>query len=122
MNNLFQLGNFKSHSGEVLPWKIDCDGLTDGDWICLSWMIIKKLQIYPGKVEGVPKGGLVLEGILVKYSTENGPLLIVDDVLTTGESMEEQRAGRYAIGAVVFARGPCPSWVTPLFQMGGENV
>ena len=31
--------------------------------------------------------------------------------------MEAHRAGREMIGAVLFARGPCPSWVTPLFSM-----
>lgn len=42
----------------------------------------------------------------------------MDDVLTTGAmtSMEEARHGE-AIGFVLFARGQCPSWVTPLFTM-----
>ncbi|KKL20362.1 hypothetical protein LCGC14_2456230, partial [marine sediment metagenome] len=48
-------------------------------------------------------------------------LLIVDDVLTTGASMEKQRAGRTnTIGAVIFARGDCPAWVKPLFAMEAQ--
>lgn len=50
--------------------------------------------------------------------------LIVDDVLTTGGSMEIARhnylvanPGSDVLGAVVFARGPCPDWITPLFRV-----
>lgn len=120
MGNLFQLGNFKSHSGESLPWKIDCDGLTEKDWGCLAQMIFDRVERF-SEVEGVPKGGLALASVLHLYRYVPGGLLIVDDVLTTGGSMEQHRNGRDAIGAVVFARGPCPSWVTPLFQMGETN-
>ena len=118
MTNLFRLGNFKSHSGETLSWKIDCDVLTGEDWECLASMIVDKVGGF-GKLEGVPKGGLALVEALKFHRYRSGPLLIVDDVLTTGRSMKAHRAGRDAIGAVVFARGPCPSWVIPLFQMGG---
>ena len=45
------------------------------------------------------------------------PLLIVDDVFTTGGSMERVRDGRVAQGAVVFARNQTTSWITTLFQM-----
>ncbi len=114
--DLFKLGEFKSHSGDTLQWKIDCDALTVEDWSCLAWMIFDKVGKF-GEVEGVPKGGLILEALLTFYIYEPGPLLIVDDVLTTGNSMEEHRNGRDAIGAVVFARGPCPDWITPIFRM-----
>ncbi len=120
MDNLFQLENFKSHSGEILPWKIDCDALTMEDWSCLAEMIFDRVGKFIN-VEGVPRGGLTLANHLMLYAYVPGPLLIVDDVLTTGESMERHRNGRDAIGAVVFARGPCPSWVTPIFQMGVET-
>jgi hypothetical protein len=46
------------------------------------------------------------------------------DVLTTGRGMEEARATlgwpnvRYpVVGVVVYARGPCPDWVKPLFPL-----
>ena len=85
---------------------------------------------------GIPEGGVKLGDLLNEHATgnEEDPVCIVDDVLTTGESMEYflsqyQRSGNgksgfnrrlmpyMAIGWVVFARGPCPHWVSALFQM-----
>jgi len=43
---------------------------------------------------------------------------MVDDVLLTGETIEAQREGRDAIGTVIFAMGPCPEWVKPVFTLG----
>lgn len=51
-------------------------------------------------------------------------LLIVDDVLTTGRSMEDARRANSAyrhmddvIGAVIFARAKPAPWIKPVFQM-----
>jgi hypothetical protein len=69
---------------------------------------------------------LRLAKALEPFASLKGPRLIVDDVLTTGGSMERARdkhrgqgpAGRPGIiGAVVFARGQCPHWIRCLFQM-----
>ena len=106
---------FTGNSGLELPWKIECDALTDDDIATLAFMLIEVIPPF-GEVEGVPRGGLRIADALQQYVTE-GPLLIVDDVLTTGGSMERQRAGRDAIGAVLFARGWTMDWVTPLFTM-----
>ena len=100
----------------MLRWKIDCDALSPGDWHCLARVITEIIGPF-GLVEGVLQGGLLLATALEPYVTM-GSLLIVDDVLTTGASMEKQRADRDAVGAVIFARRVCPSWVTPVFQMG----
>ena len=72
-----------------------------------------------GYVEWVSGGGERLGKAMLKWRNVYSPtLLIVDDVLTTGESMEKQRASRKdTIGAVIFARGVCPAWVKPLFSM-----
>jgi len=113
---LFQLGEFCSHSGARLPWKIDCDALTAQDLACIAYIIAKK-RVWFSKVEGVPRGGSKLAVALSPYIKRAGPLLIVDDVLTTGKSMNAHRADRLAIGAVIFARGPCPNWITSVFQM-----
>jgi len=115
--NLFRLGSFSAHSGQQLAWKIECDALTSEDLGTVAWLLAQRLPKF-GDVEGVPLGGERLATQLRPFRTR-GPLLIVDDVLTTGTSMENFRAGRDAIGAVIFARDVCPVWVLPLFQLVG---
>lgn len=112
---LFKMGEFKSHSDIILSWKIDCDDLTEEDWKCLA-LITSEIVSF-GAVEGVPRGGIPFADALVPYITK-GPLLIVDDVLTTGGSMEEHRAGRDTIGMVVFSRDlhKAPLWIRALFK------
>jgi hypothetical protein len=130
--NLFQYGQFKSHSGLTLPFKIECDALTDLDWDNLAAIIATHTLPF-NKVEGVPRGGLKLAEVLKPYRDPEGTLLIVDDVFTTGASMEQQRKGRQAQGFVVFARGPLPPWITALcfvnpltpttnYNWDGENM
>jgi len=116
--HLFQIGNFSLHSGANARWRIECDALSLHDWVTLALMIREILPLY-SRVEGVPRGGIVLAGMLEPYATgqSEDPLLIVDDVWTTGDSMTVHRNGRDAIGAVVFARKPVDSWVTALFTM-----
>ena len=111
---LFRLGQFTAHSGRTLDWKVECDALAPDDWKCLAAMIGPQLRF--GAVEGVPRGGLAFADALAPYATE-GPLLIADDVLTTGGSMEAQRSGRDAIGVVAFARSAPPSWVSAVWRM-----
>lgn len=121
---LFKWGAFKSHSGVGLLWKIDCDALTDDDIETLARVVAGRFRF--SRVHGVPEGGLRLAHALKKYATANSwAILIVDDVLTTGASMEEARRlllhpfeqamAPQAIGVVIFARGPCPDWVKPIF-------
>ena len=74
---------------------------------------------------GIPRGGTKLGSLLNQYGTgkREDPICIVDDVLTTGGSMDEflqKRQWRNPtdyIGWVVFARTKTPKWVTALFQM-----
>ena len=125
--HLFKSGDFKSHSGLDLSWKIECDALSDSEWFTIKKMIMEYSPPFREAV-GIPEGGIKLGGLLNEHATgnEEDPVCIVDDVLTTGESMEYflsqyQRNRRLmpfmAIGWVVFARGPCPHWVSALFQM-----
>lgn len=122
---LFNKGYFKLHSGRVDFFKIDCDFLGDLDLQAVVQELSVRLRPW-GHVEGVGRGGQVLADAFCKYcpsdafSLRSFPPLICDDVLTTGRSMEEQRDGRQAIGAVIFARGPVPAWVQPLFYMAGR--
>ena len=119
--NLFNWGKFKSHSGKELDFKIECGALTDVDLDCLAEIIASKNRFK--KVIGIPKGGTRLAAKLKKYTQYNSnTLLIVDDVLTTGQSMnlaKEYHHSHYfnIFGVVIFARGECPDWVTPIFRM-----
>lgn len=114
--NLFQSGNFVLHSGAHSGFKIDCDALTSEDWRALASIISKKFRF--GRVWGIPRGGTKLANALLPYVTE-GKTLIVDDVLTTGNSMEEARRvlGEDSIGVVVFARQAPPTWITSIFKL-----
>ena len=121
---LFQSGDFKSHSGLDLSWKIECDALQDAEWFTISKMI---MEISPPfrKAVGIPRGGVKLGNLLNAHGTgkKEDPICIVDDVLTTGESMiefkriKQWREPKKYIGWVVFARTPPPDWVNVLFQM-----
>jgi orotate phosphoribosyltransferase len=116
--NLFQLGDFTLHSGNRTPVKFDCDALTDDDLVTVAFMIARLQPLPFGTVEGVPTGGLRLAKALEEYCTPGAGLLIVDDVLSTGDSMEQFRAGREALGAVIFSRTDLiPLWITPLFKV-----
>ena len=66
-------------------------------------------------------GRVVLDGFSVPCIEL--PELIVDDVFTTGSSIEKERirsTRRDQIGVVIFARNPTPAWVHPIFTMWGE--
>ena len=123
--DLFQLGDFVLNSGAKSSWKIEADALTDGDIAALAEMVRKLVRPF-GRVEGIPRGGLRLaEALRPNCSTEAKSLLLVDDVLTTGGSMarafQEHCSNGYEPwqidGAVIFARGKCPSWIRPVFQL-----
>ena len=123
--HLFQSIDFTSHSGLDLSWKIEMDALSDPEWFTIKKMIMELTPPFKEAV-GIPTGGSKLGDLLNEHGTgkEEDPICIVDDVLTTGESMEyfltqyqRNRRPFTAIGWVVFARGQCPGWITSLFQM-----
>ena len=123
--HLFQSIDFTSHSGLDLSWKIEMDALSDPEWFTIKKMIMELTPPFKEAV-GIPTGGSKLGDLLNEHGTgkEEDPICIVDDVLTTGESMEyfltqyqRNRRPFTVIGRVVFARGQCPGWVTSLFQM-----
>ncbi len=114
---LFQRIRFTASAGWPMTWKVECDALLPEDWRTIARVVAHGVSF--SAVEGVPDGGLPLEQALRFWRRKwaDHGLLIVDDVLTTGTSMEEQRAGRDAQGVVLFARGPCPDWVTPVWRL-----
>jgi hypothetical protein len=114
--DLFNFGWFRSHSGIILPWKFDADALSDGSIEAISKIICRKFAF--SEVIGVPRGGLRLADALRPHAEPGYPLMIVDDVLTTGRSMEEyRRDSEIAIGVVILARGECPSWIWPIMRV-----
>lgn len=90
--NLFQKVDFKSSAGLDLSWKIECDAISDDEWECIATMIMERANPFRSAI-GVPRGGVKLAEILNEYGTGSylDPVCIVDDVLTTGKSMEECR-------------------------------
>jgi len=122
--NLFQSVDFKSHAGLDLSWKIEMDALEDEEWVTISQMILELSEPFREAI-GVPRGGTRLGKLLNQHGTgkRDNPILIVDDVLTTGGSMEDFKRKRLFrnptkyIGWVVFARGFPPQWCRALFQM-----
>jgi hypothetical protein len=130
--SLFQPGEFWSHSGVKLPFKIECDQLTEQDLDLFATLIATRLHrgFSFRQVVGVPRaqpGGRDNGGVLAQYvkrhlrlvDSSAAPTLVVDDVLTTGTSMEAERTFQRmpCLGAVIWARGPCPEWVRPLFTL-----
>lgn len=121
--NLFNTGRFKLHSGQISNFKIDCDALLDKDIQAIAELISSKIDF--SDVFGVPEGGVRLARALSKYRGNTGPILIVDDVLTTGRSVQKQfdqlkGRGKDIVGIVLFSRGECPHWVKPVFQLNSD--
>lgn len=118
---MFKWKSFKSHAGLDLQWKIDCDSLTDEDWDCMA-KLVHSMGIRFHDVMGVPRGGLKFAKALKPYCEADPELhtLLVDDVFTTGASIEEVRhehCDKIGQAVVLFARGPCPWWVMPIFNL-----
>lgn len=128
---LFQKGCFTLRSGKKSGYKIECDALTEADWAGIAEAMFEE-DLLPkfSATWGVPRGGVPLAAALNAYCTNDpsAPHLICEDVVTTGGSMERYRKileddpqllqppGGY-VGVVFIARGKCPGWVRPLFQM-----
>ena len=118
---LFTYGRFKLHSGNTSSFLIDCDELSYLDLVGLAASAVKKLLPPFGSVCAIPEGGLKFGEQLLGYCTE-GPVLIVDDVCTTGGSLIERKkqlGKKDVIGIVIFNRGGLPDWCYSLFDFNG---
>lgn len=129
--SLFQLQKLILHSGEYSNCKIECDFLTKSDWQMLAYLVSQKFSFK--EVQHVITGGLKLAQELHPYIKSDGiiDILIVDDVLTTGNSMESAKMGYYnvyhkthvgypnqkIVGVVAFARKKPAKWIYPIFQL-----
>lgn len=121
------------HSGGKSDFIVDCANLSDSAMECIAYLLHKKLSHPFGSIEGVPAGGLRIAEYMGKYITpEAKRVLIVDDVLTTGNSMEEQLKGRNryqdVMGAVIVVRGNLQQnywnrqWITHLITIEEERI
>ena len=111
------------NSGGIARYKIECEALTDEDFETLAWLIAQKGEIR--EVHGVSNNGRRLAEYVKQHLSNNGVQLILDDVLTTGATMEAARRDlgwHDALGVVIFSRGPCPRWVLPIFSMEWINT
>lgn len=121
--NLFQLGSFRLHSGKESSFKIDCDALSNSDLHTIVHLLLPLLPKFT-EVVGIPRGGIRLANLLKQHCIAPNAYvrayrLIVDDVYTTGMSMEEavNNSPHACWGAVIFARKKVPAWITPLFTL-----
>jgi len=126
---LFQDGDFKSHAGLPLKWKLECDAITDDEWRCLAKMVMDYQERPFYKAVGIPRGGLKFAEAMNKYASgnEEDSIMVCDDVFTTGTSFREFINENYPMWSagqgfrwVVFARRPCyehPHHVRALFTM-----
>ena len=126
--DLFQQYNYISHAGNPLTWKIEADAINPAEWKCLVEMILE-IENRPFRAAtGIPRGGVALGVELNKHATgaPNDPLLIVDDVWTTGTSfteitehpdMKDWIGDGEWFGWVIFARIPPTFPVRALFEM-----
>lgn len=128
--SLFQWGDFTLHSGAKTWWRIDCDSLTDSEIELIAKLMYKKVGAFNLVTSPTSHPGSAVPRLVQAISKYSLPLmsvpiqcLIVDDVFTTGTSITEvktkliqQNHNPSIKGAVIFARGQCFSWVSPLFQ------
>jgi hypothetical protein len=91
--------------------------MTPEDWACLAHIVTRTTNFK--EVIGVPSGGLAFAEALKPYCTPDAHYtLIVDDVLTTGGSMQEaaRNVEGPVGGIVVFSRTPLvPNWIFPIW-------
>jgi len=120
---LFVDEKFISHAGLKLAWKIEMDALYVSDWRCLTKIILEYETRPFCKAVGIPRGGARLGNMLNESATgnPNDPVLIVDDVYTTGTSFKNFIAENYpdedVICWAIFARDVVTDPINILFQM-----
>lgn len=126
MAGLFNAGDFRLSSGEASNFLIDCNALTDDDLAALAVMVRDWVGLFT-HVEGVPEGGLRFAEQLQKFckASDFERRLLVDDVWTTGRSMQEYAARPgapvYHEFLVIFGRRPPPAPMRCLFLMAAGN-
>lgn len=133
--SIFQRGTFILNSSNVSRWKLELDDATDEEIATFAYMAIDTCRVPCfGSIVPVPKGKSAskvdnakrIADAMQRYVIPDvRTTLIVDDVFTTGGSINQcregyaaQHPGIYVSGFVIFARSPTFGWVNALFTMG----
>lgn len=128
--SLLEQGDFTLHSGDKSWWKINCDAFK-GQEAILARMIWEKLfpmDHYEQVIHPESRSESIVHSLAKELRKDcwktSVNILLIDDVLTTGKSMEELKATinqeQYFVhGVVIFDRssGKCPDWIKPLFTV-----
>lgn len=127
---IFQRGLFIFSSGRRSDWKVEIDKADDEDIKTLALRGIEKLDGF-SKVIPVPKGksGSPIDNakriaeVLQPFAepdNEHLPVLVVDDVYTTGDSInaEMKLHGYNVMGLVLFAHAKPPPWINAVWILG----
>lgn len=132
--SLIQVKDVILSSGNESKFKLECDKFIEENLEGLVFLIRSMVGPFHS-IEGVPRGGLRLLQALLPFrdlaADITGKHLIIDDVLTTGGSMERIYQARKKcwpwgpegtpapeiVGVVVFARGQTPPWIKALFTL-----
>lgn len=114
----FQVGSFVSASGMTLWGKFDADLIPDSWWRGIAHWIDNRARGF-NEVIGVPTGGDRLAAALKPFCRPGKGFgrLIVDDVLTTGDSIRRLMTEPGDRGFVLLARGPLPPNVEALLTL-----
>lgn len=126
-HGMFKTGDFTLKSGEKSSWKIDCDALSVEDWDALAQMALPFVQPF-NAVYDCGGASMQFAAALIPFISKSGAPLVVDDVFTSGATMEAVRINVVpkeldgpmgCKGVVVFARHKPLPWVRAMFQWMG---
>jgi orotate phosphoribosyltransferase len=112
MSDLLIKGKFVLHSGQPSFWKIEGDNISNSMWDIIAELSREVLPLTNyGELVPIPKGGLPFAAAILRMKPaivgyNKSIPLIVDDVWTTGKSMEEYLLNhKGAQGLTAFSRG-----------------
>lgn len=120
--HLFEIGSFKLSAGDMSSFKINADVLTTKDWDALARMALTIVPLF-GSVVGVPTGGIPFAEALQPYVSNVSKVLVVDDVLTTGNSIRSMAKDYFdPILLVAFSRAWSPYGVHAIFTLTQPTI